>query len=371
MGARGPGIVSALQAFVDAGEIAGAAVRLTERGETLVDAAVGWADLDLRTPVTERSLFQQASLTKPVVAVALVQLVEEGLVRLDDPVARFIPSFASTTAFAGADARTVVAAERLITLRDLLTHSSGLGHGPASQPLIEAIRTDDQTLAERVDAYARIPGDVQPGVDAGYSPAVGFDVLGRVIEVVTGADLEGALRARLLDPLGMVDTTFVPDPEQAARTVRRYTRADGALQPDDEAARPMLSTPAGLHSGAAGLFGTLHDFDRFGRMLAAGGELDGVRVLSPESVLSLSASRGTGARSSGPGLEWGLGVIVETQGDEVRAKGSWGWSGAWGTHLVVDPADRSALVLMVNRSDIGGAGSPVSREISRLARRRD
>ncbi|MCC2031504.1 serine hydrolase domain-containing protein [Microbacterium allomyrinae] len=373
-------LAATLRRFVDAGEVAGAALRFRQRGALVEEAVIGWADIERRREVTARSVFRQASLTKPVVAVAILQLVETGLVRLDDPVAVFIPSYASTMVAegvptnwsspseAGAGMR-IVDAIRPVTIRDLLTHSSGLGHGPHSAGLIDAVRMPGQTLAERVDAYTTIPADAQPGESAGYSPQVGFDVLGRVVEVCTGVDLHSALRAGILDPLGMTDTTFVLTAEQHRRLVTLYGLVDGVLR--DESASPdaLSMTPVGLASGAAGLYGTAWDFDRFARMLGGGGELEGTRILKRSSVEAMSAERSAGARAMGHGLEWGLGVIVEVVGNDVKAPGAWGWSGAWGSHLVIDSVNRTTLVLMVNRSDIGGAGSAPSRELEQVALR--
>ena len=372
-------LTAALQRHVDSHEIAGGALRFRQHGELIEDAAVGWADIAGSSPVTARSIFRQASLTKPVIAVAVVQLIEEGAIGLDDEVARFIPSFASTSVALGASADwtstavqrelPVVPADRRVTIRDLLTHSSGLGQGPHSEPLVRAASLAHRVLADRVDAYAAIPADAQPGAATGYSPQLGFDILGRVVEVVTGTDLQAALRASIFEPLGMADTRFVLDDEQRTRLVRLYEYADGALRDDSDLAdaRNMLATPEGLYSGAAGLLGTVADFDRFARMLGGGGELDGARVLGPAGVRLLTTARSTGARRMPPTMEWGLGVIVETVGDEVKAAGSWGWSGAWGSHLVIDPTNDTTLVLMINRSNIGGAGSPISRELERLA----
>ncbi len=373
-------LVDALRARLDAGEIAGAALRF-RRGDELVESAdIGFADIAAAAPIERGSIFRQASLTKPVIAVAVLQLIESGAIGLDDPIAAHLPAFAGTSVDAGAPpdwqdageadrAIRIVPAARPATIRDLLTHSSGLGQGPRSAAILAEVCTESQTLAERVDVYAAIPGDAQPGQSAGYSPQIGFDILGRIIEVRTGADLNSAVRASILDPLGMQDTAFELDDEQQRRLVRLYRLDDGALHDDSAmpAATGMLVNRAGLHSGAAGLLGTADDFDRFARMLARGGELDGIRILDPSTAAMLAAERGSGARLFQPRREWGLGVIVAVQGSADRALGAWGWSGAWGSHLVVDPANGTTLVLMINRSDIGGADSPISAELERIA----
>ncbi|MDQ7876548.1 serine hydrolase domain-containing protein [Microbacterium sp. QXD-8] len=373
-------LTAALQAHVARGDISGAALRFRRQGELAEDAAVGWADIAGAQPVSPRSVFRLASLTKPVIAVAIMQFVEQGRLRLDDPVGHLIPAYGSTSVAHGAsvgwdwaarlpDSVDIVAAARGVTIRDLLTHSSGLGQGPFSHPLINAASRPDQSLAARVDMYAGVPGDDHPGASAGYSPQVGFDVLGRIVEILADADLQTALRDRVLDPLGMVDTTFVLTADQRDRLVTLYRHEHGALQDDNasEGARAMQSTPAGPHSGAAGLFSTVADYDRFAQALAAGGTLDGFRILNPASVAALSQSRSTGARTLAPGLEWGLGVVVAVDDLDYRAPGAWGWSGAWGSHLVVDPRNQTTLTLMINRSDIGGADSAISRELERIA----
>ncbi|MFF2327105.1 MULTISPECIES: serine hydrolase domain-containing protein [unclassified Streptomyces] len=383
MSPQATALVARLAAYVEAGEVAGGALRFRRHGVLVESAALGRSDAGRSACVNDRSVFRLASLTKPVVAVAVLQAVEAGVLGLDDPVSRLIPSYASTAVAQGVRVswtshgggavrpRTVPAA-RPVTVRDLLTHSSGLGQGPDSQGFLDALSRDDDTLAERVDSYARVPGDAQPGESAGYSPKVGFDVLGRIVEICAGTDLQSALRASVLGPLGMTDTAFVLTDEQERRLVRLYSHDGGRLRDESgcDGDQGMRSNSAGLHSGAAGLFSTVVDMDRFARMLAGGGSLEGTRILRPSTVRAMNTERARGARELSPGREWGLGVMVGVaKDDDVRAPGAYGWSGAWGTHLVVDPRNATTLVLMVNRADIGGADSPLSRDLERLALR--
>ena len=323
-------------------------------------------------------------MTKPVVAVAVLQLVERGGLSLGDPVSQYIPEFASTAVAeygraavpsigpGAADelqfSRTpdrVVPARRSVTIRDLLTHSSGLGQSADSLARVAAESRPEQTLAERVAMYAAIPGDSQPGAEAAYSPVVGFDVLGRIVEIVSGVDLQTYLTAHILRPLGMVDTTFVLDRAQQARLVALYEYADGGLR-DVSTTDPMVAltdSSTGRFSGAGGLFSTVDDYDRFAQALALGGTLDDATVLRPESVALLVEERSPEVSGECGDAEWGLGVLVQTADSPDRSRGSWGWSGAYGTHLVIDPVNHLTIVLMVNRSNIGGSDSEISRRV--------
>lgn len=330
-------------------------------------------------------MFRLASMTKPIIAVAILQLVEDGQIDLDEPVARFIPAYARTLVMdlphpeaaraadpaspgpqrAVADTRALlgpVPARRQITVRDLLTHSSGLGHGPGSAAAVDKACLSTSSLEERIEEFAKIPGDFHPGEATGYSPIVGFDILGRVIELLSGEDLETHLHHSIFGPLGMVDTTFTPTPEQRCRSAKLYELREGKLSellsPDPLVLK--VERPKGCCCGSAGLHGTLADYDRFARMLLRGGELDGNRILAPQTVTRLFSERGSKDHVLEPGARWGLGVAVIEEGNERRSAGSWGWSGAFGTHFYVDPANRQTVVLMLNRAGDGGAAYPIS-----------
>lgn len=370
---------------VSASVIAGGAVSVQTNGKITERAFSGWADLHERRPITEDTVFRLASMTKPVIAVAVMQLVENGVLDLDDRISRFIPEFEHTTVRdlglpfemnfmdpRDPDVRALieearsrsqpVPAEREITVRDLLTHSSGRGQGAGSACLVEEAIYRSTTLAERVAAFAAIDADFQPGASAGYSALVGFDILGRIIEVVSGDDLETALRANLFEPLGMIDASFAPDAAQRARLAHVYERGDEGplLAATSNILHRLIDGSPGVCSGSAGLFGTLTDYERFVRMLRSGGELDGVRVLLEESVTSLFSEEADARHSFLLGMRWGLGVVVVTGEHPSRAVGSWGWSGAFGTHFYIDPANGQEVVIMVSQADIGGAASPLS-----------
>ena len=295
--------VAVLRRCIDRREIAAAALRVRLRGRTVADAALGLADIEQGLPVTPTSIFRLASLTKPIISAAVLQLVEQGAIELDDPVARHIPAVATTTVvdygapdqFAPVtdrrDAKAqpiresfatarIVPAHRAVTVRDLLTHSSGLGQGRYSLPLIDAVCRADQSLAERVEAYAAVPGDFQPGAETGYSPLVGFDTLGRIVEVVSGSDLESYLQAHIFEPLRMCDSSFVLEAEQLKRLVKLYEFTGRDLRDVTltDALVQAVAVSNGRYSGAAGLYSTLDDYDRFAQMLANSGELDGVQL---------------------------------------------------------------------------------------------
>jgi CubicO group peptidase (beta-lactamase class C family) len=295
-----------------------------------------------------------------------MMLVEEGKVRLNDPVSRFIPEFKGLDKVAvakpgappakeGAEAPyDLVPVTRPITIADLLKHGSGLvsgGPGAAAAARM-APRTPTDTLATYIPKLAAVPLDFQPGTLWRYSGQAGFDVLSRVVEVVSGQTFDAFLKQRLFDPLGMKDTAFVVPADKQSRLVTLYERKpEGGLS--------RLGTPGWLDtttlfSGGGGLYSTADDYIQFAEMLANGGELNGRRILSPRTVEQMGsnhvgdlfAKTGTG----GKGMGFGLGVRVvmdRAEANSAVGNGSFGWSGAFGTHFWVDRKDQLAAVLMI------------------------
>lgn len=247
---------------------------------------------------------------------------------------------------------------------DLLTHSSGLGSGPASAAeMAKEPQQPADTLAVVAARYAHAPLDFQPGTRFAYSGLAGFDTLGRIVEVVSGMTLEQFLTKRLYKPLGMASTTFAPSDAQRTRLVTLYTRAGGRLVP---ATNQNLFVDSVCFRGAAGLVGTAEDYWRFAQMLANGGELNGKRILSPRIVKMLAfAQLPGGFPGLPPGHGWGLGVRYITDGKATGtliSTGSYGWSGAWGTHFWIDPSQKLVAVYMANETTTGGAGAVSARE---------
>ena len=351
------------RAFVDDGLMAGTDVLVARRGRLALRSTAGLADREAGVAVGEDTLWRIFSMTKPITSVAVMQLAEEGRVRLRDHLAGFIPAFSDVRVFAGgtADDPETVPADRPITIADLLTHTAGLSYGIVNQhPVDEMYRRDgligarsEGTLERVVDAIAGLPLRHQPGTRWSYSMAT--DVLGRVVEVVDGQPLAEALRRRILEPLGMVDTGFsVPD-ENLHRFAACYQPAPGTLAPVlfDPPATSTFREPA-WSSGGGGLVSSMADYHRFCRMLLAGGALDGQRILGPRTVaLMMRNHLPEGADLTevgdplyhqgffdGCGFGLGFAVVLDAAHGRIHAtEGEASWGGMASTAFWVDPAE--------------------------------
>jgi CubicO group peptidase (beta-lactamase class C family) len=381
---------SAMQQFVDRKEVSGL-VTLVERGGKVIDVySTGEQDIERHVKMSDATIFRIASMSKPITAVAILMLHEEGKFLLTDPVSRFIPAFRDMKV-AAADG-TTAAARRPITIRDLLTHRSGISYGFLDRGAVgnayrqsgvpDGLSTYDGTLADAIDRLAAQPLLSQPGAEWHYSLA--FDVLGRVVEVVSGKPFDQFLQERLFGPLRMNDTSFVVSdvkwPRFATAYVREGVPGSGALGVSSDL-RPikdpetfngtltyspwaMYKGPKRHFSGGAGLTSTVRDYARFTQMLLNGGELDGVRILSPKTVELMSTSHTNdlpaGAVSiGGPGNSFGLGVRVVTDlgaSQTLGSVGMYGWTGIYGTSFWVDPKETLSGVLMIQRN---GGVAPV------------
>jgi CubicO group peptidase (beta-lactamase class C family) len=370
-------IHDAVQRHVDAGSVSGAVTLVARHGRIAHLEAHGLMDLESRRPMPKDGVFRLASMSKPITAVAVMMMVEEGKVRLNDPVSRFIPEFkpmkvaVAKAGARGAGAQTagpagrggpppdvdLVSATREITVRDLLTHGSGLmsgglGNATAGQA---AVRAPTDTLATYIPKLGAVALDFQPGTLWRYSGLAGFDVLSRVVEIASGKPYDQFLRERLFDPLGMKDTGFALTAAIQPRLVTLYRRGQNGLErvPDQSG----LSS-ATYFSGAGGLVSTAEDYAQFGTMLVNGGEWNGKRYLSPRTI-ELMASNHTGDLAGGQmgmspqGIGFGLGVQVV--GDPVAAdrrvsKGAWGWAGAYGTNVHIEPAEDMVTIVLMQTS---------------------
>jgi CubicO group peptidase (beta-lactamase class C family) len=361
-----------MQAIVDRKE-AGGIVTLVARDGKVVDVhATGLQDVESKTPMRENTIFRIASMSKPITSVAIMMLYEEGKLRLNDPVSRFIPAFKQqrVTGEKGEPEN----ARRGMTIRDLLTHRSGLSYGflnagPVGNAyrtngVVDGLTTTDMTLEQGIDKLAAQPLMSQPGAAWNYS--LSTDVLGRVVEVASGQPFDVFLRERIFKPLGMGDTDFVVADAKWARLATVYSPDTAAgIRPmkDPESfgnthMSPLAYYKAGkkYFSGGAGLTSTIRDYARFALMLSGGGAVDGVRLLSPKSVELMSASH-TGDLTTpglllGPGVGFGLGFSVVTDLAATQALGSegmYGWSGIYGTNFWVDPKEKLVAIVMVQK----------------------
>jgi CubicO group peptidase (beta-lactamase class C family) len=307
--------------------------------------------------MTDDAIFRIYSMTKPIVSVAAMMLVEEGRLLITDPVSKYIPAFANAkVGIVNGDRLGLAPLKRPITVQDLMRHTSGLTYGFTGvspvQKLTRAanVVNSDRTLAENVDAMAALPLMHQPGEVWEYS--LSTDVLGRVVEIVEGASLGEVLRARLFGPLDMIDTAFFTPEAKFARRADPFSFDFMTAAGID--ARDVM-TPPKFESGGGGLMSTLSDYSRFAAMLSGGGALDGVRILSPRT-LAFMASDHLDAKVDRshfllwPGHGFGLGFAVRTDPGKAPTAGSVGeffWGGMMGTAFWVSPRDSLFAVIMV------------------------
>ena len=383
-----------IDAYIQNQELAGGALLVRRDEEVLYENTFGYSNIAARQAIARDSLYRLMSMTKPITAVAVMQLAEQGKIELDAPLNRYLHGFTAMRVVddkryayhEGMNALSLlpglltfrlkaprtVPAERDITIRDLLCHASGLEQGIYGLISMKLDKSKRESLAALEQKYSTMPLDFQPGKGGGYSPLAGFDLLARVVEVVSGLPFDAYLQQNLFDPLGMQDTAFRPDDAQTARLVHVYKREKKRLQDVTDTAEDMDSLlKRGEHytAGCGGLFSTLHDYDRFAHMLLNGGEVDGVRVLQPETVRLMGQQGSPDYPDPDPGCAWGLGMKIRKDPQKAKSActaGTFGWSGAFGTHFFVSPKDHLSAVWMMNRSDIDGAGSYISKKIEEL-----
>ena len=364
-------ITQMVQRYIEAKEITGAVTIVARHGKVAHFDAQGLMDLEAKTPMRRDAIFRMASMSKPVTGVAILMLVEEGKVRLNDPVSRFIPGFKDLQVAmpkpgapgGGRGGRGqaaepeiyTVPASREITVRDLLTHtsgleSSGIGNRAAARA---APRLPTDSLATYVPKLAAGPLDFQPGTVWQYSLLSGMETLGRIVEIASGQTFDQFLKLRLFDPLGMKDTSFVVPVDKKSRLVTLYQQRPTGLERIDT---PGWLNTTTLFSGGGGLYSTAEDYVQFAEMLANGGELNGHRFLSPRTVEQMGSNHVgdlfAKTTTGGKGMGFGLGVRVvidRAEAGSALGNGSFGWSGAFGTHFWVDRKDQLAAVLLIQQ----------------------
>jgi len=353
-----------IQRRIAAGDLTGAVTIIARHGKVAHLNAQGVMDLDTRQPITPGSMFRIASMTKPVIGVAVMLLVEEGELRINDPVSRYIPEFrgmqvAVSTGSGRGGASTPpqfyrMPAAREITIKDLLTHVSGLGSGPMGNSDISKVaRKEGDKLADYIPRLGTTALEFQPGSRWTYSPGAGFETLGRIIEIAGGLPLDQFLRQRIFDPLGMEDITFWPTDAQWTRVATVYTRGANGLTKSPQANDTMSR---GVYfRGSGGLFSTAEDYIPLGVMLANGGQLNGKRLLSRKTVEMMTAAHVPDTLPGRPAGE-GYGLSVRVVTDHAKrgtmlSDGTYGWTGAHGTHFFVDPKEGLVGILMVQTSN--------------------
>ncbi len=356
------------QSFVDDNRIGGAVALVLRDGKTVYEKAFGWADKEAGRKMTTDTIFRIASQTKAITSVAVLSLVEEGKVAINDPVSRYIPSFAKTTVAVDSDGQgggpKIVPARRQITVRDLLTHTAGISYGtnPAVAALYQAkglgpaagfgwyTADKEEPICITMETLATLPFVAQPGTDWVYG--YNTDVLGCIIERASGMPLDEFIRARITGPLGMKDTQFYLPGSQRDRLAAVYSSGpDGKIVRAPDGSRGQGHYVDGPHksfAGGAGLLSTARDYARFLEMIRRGGEIDGVRILSPRAIDLMTTNQiGTLHSSSGLGYGYGFETTDRYGASGMESVGSFGWGGAYGSTYRVDPRTRTVTILMI------------------------
>jgi CubicO group peptidase (beta-lactamase class C family) len=358
---------AALQDYVDRGEIAGAVVRIQQDGRDVYSKAFGWRDKEVRDPMREDTIFRIASQTKALTSVAAMMLMEDGKLLLDDPIGKYLPEWKSTKVAVArpGGGYDVVDAKRPITIRHLLTHTAGIsyGSGPAEKAWRDAgifgwYFADRATPVSTVVArMATLPMAAHPGEQFVYG--YNTDILGVIVEKVSGRTLDAFLTERLIRPLGMKDTHFYLPIEKANRLAAVYASEAGGLRRSADATAwqggghfgqgHYVEGPRVAFSGGAGLLSTAADYSRFLEMMRRGGELAGRRYLSRKSV-ELMVSDHLADIAYSPGMGFGLGFNIREDvghAGSLGSEGEFGWGGAYHTQYWVDPQDRLTVAYMV------------------------
>jgi CubicO group peptidase (beta-lactamase class C family) len=349
-------IGKALQPFLDRHELAGAVALVASKNAILSLEAVGYADIAAKTPMHTDALFWIASMSKPIAAAALMMLVDEGKLQLDDPVTKYLPKFTPKIMAVTAAAKEVrlQAPRQPITVRNLLSHSSGL---PFTSPL-ESPTLDMLPDAERVQSYALMPLLFEPGADYTYSNA-GVNTAARIIEVVSGITFDKFLQQRLFNPLGMADTTFWPTESQVSRIATSY-KADAAatdLEPTQITYLhyPLTDRTRRFPVAAGGLFSTASDLAKFCQMILNDGVVDGKRYVSAAAIREMSRNQlpaDVASKHFNVGDQNGYGL-----GWTTSASGAFGHSGAYATDMKIDPKRGLATIWLVQNASFPGNGA--------------
>ena len=367
---RAARIDRALQRYVDENRIGGAVALVLREGQPVYERAFGWSDKEAGRKMTTDTIFRIASQTKAITSTAILSLVEEGKLTLNDPVGRVIPQFAKTTVASGG---AIVPAKRAITIRDLLTHTAGISYGtePAIASQYEAkglgpaagfgwyTADKDESVCTTMERLATLPFVAQPGEQWVYG--YNTDILGCVVERASGMPLDAFVKTRITEPLGMKDTQFFLPAAQRNRLAAVYASGDDGLirrAPDGPRGQGnYVDGPRRNFAGGAGLLSTARDYGRFLEMIRRGGELDGVRILAPRTVKLMTTNQ-VGTLHSTTGLGFGLGFETTDRygANGLDSEGAFGWAGAYGTVYRIDPEAKVALLLMIqllpNTTDI-------------------
>ena len=341
--------------------ISGASVSVISPDKTLFKAHFGILSAEDKTPPNDSTLFRMASMTKPVTAVAVMTLYDKGLLEIDDPVEKYLPQFKNMYIAEMIDgkAEKVHKAQTALTVKHLLTHTSGLVSGSSGEFYANELSDEaNKTLKDTVDYYSGTGLGFDPYTKNQYNATAAFDVLARIAEVISGMNYADFVKKYVTDPCGMRDTVFAPDNGQWERIIPMHKMENGKSGVAEMKKGCVFgNVPVTHYLGGAGLISSLGDYTSFAQMLLNKGVINGNRVISERAVKLISTPQVP--ESIMPGNErWGLGVrVITSENYRFLPVGAFGWSGAYGTHFWIDPVNSIAAIYMKNSMFDGGSGA--------------
>jgi CubicO group peptidase (beta-lactamase class C family) len=348
-----------MQSLVDDGKIAGGVTMVARRGEVVHLEAVGMADRDAGKPMTTDAIFRIASMTKPITSVAVMMLFDRGRLDLDDPVSKYIPEFEKPQVLVRANPLQTRPADKEITIRHLLTHTSGLGYTPSpdigeiyqKNGIVTGLCTTDLSLEAMMQRAGSLPIKFDPGKEFHYGMST--DVLGRVVEKVSGKGLDEFVRDEICSPLGMVDTFFTVPAEKQSRVVAAYIPAESGIEKLELGQRldyhdTPLSSDYHLEcnkyfSGGGGLCSTVNDYMRFCQMLLNGGEFNGLRLLKKTTVKLMTEDQ---TKDLPNNFGFGFTIFPNDANIHEQLRGAYAWFGFWSTSFRISPKGDWILITM-------------------------
>ena len=344
-----------ISAVIGKKELPCASVLVYQENQGVYREEFGFSDISNNAKLKSDAIFRLASMSKPITAVASLILAERGLLSLDDPIAKYLPEFSklSIAKMENGEVIEEIPAKTVVTIKELLTHSSGIGSGDIGAKDFLAIPVEERaTLEKAMPRYAKCRLEFEPKTSSNYSPFLGLDILSRIIEIVSGKSYDVFLKEEIFDKLGMRDTTFVPTETQWDRMVCFASEIDGKCvgEPLDKT-RVFEQFPLTFFAGSAGLASTTDDYFAFAKMLLNEGEYNGVRILNADMVRAFATPQ-LKKEILPPPQVWGLGVRVITDETYGRlVKNCYGWAGAYGTYFWVDPDNKIVAIYMRNVRD--------------------
>jgi CubicO group peptidase (beta-lactamase class C family) len=373
--------------YIDAGRLPGTQVLVYRRGKIVHHAVQGFADVERKAPVKHDTIYRIYSMTKPITSVAFMMLVEEGRVALDEPVHKYIPEWKDLGVFQAGTAAGFLTKppSRPMLIVDLLRHTSGLTYGFQQRSNVDAAYRElrigevekSGTMQSMIDDLARMPLEFSPGEAWNYS--LSTDVIGYLIEKISGKPFEQFLKERIFDPLGMNDTDFFVPAGKVGRFAACYAAEKGSIKLQDDPATSSFLSPPSFISGGGGLCSTAADYLTFSRALLNRGELGGVRLIGPKTLALMTTNHLPGGRAlpelsrslfseaTYNGIGFGLGFSVTMDPAQTLIPGSAGeyaWGGAAGTAFWIDPAEDLIAILMIQV--LPSSAYPVRRELRTL-----